>query len=815
MKKRIVITGYGVINALGKGKEAVEKRLFDGEVGLSRKVFSSKSGDIAGTVGAVREALGEDPFFAENGIPFDRCAQFALLAGSECLEHAGFDLSAESPYRCGVAIGTSLGGMLSGQTFHRQWLENGIDSADADLLVAYPLHTIVDIVAKRFGFRGVKTVISTACAASGNIVGYGCDMIRNGKHDVILAGGVDPLSSFSFAGFNALKALDPERCMPYSGSHGINLGEGGAFVLLEDYDHAVKRGATIYAEVLGYGLSADAYHPTAPDLGGGGASRAMQAAIRASGISVEDIDYVNGHGTGTHANDTAERLAFKAVFHDRVPEVALSSIKGAIGHCLGAAGGEECVASVMALNNGMVPPTVNFDPDFDPAPFDLVPNKAEKRDCRVILSNSFAFGGNNCCLSLGKPGFTGSAPEPVDDSVVITGMGCCGVGGVGIAQLWQTFENRTSCIGRVESAECRNHQAGVMPDVEWKKFIPSKFIRRIDEVTKLTMAAGKQALDHSKLRVTRESSNRIGVIYATGTGPLGTIVNIDKMIVEQGIASISLSDFPNSVINAAPGNFCIANMLKGPTSTLSNGVASFLLAFNYASELLHNDTADAIIVVSADECNEPLLIGNDKLDLLSRDDYRPLTPEADGMVLSPGAVAVVLEKESCARARGAKLLARVKGLGVSSDNGKLASVDPNGEALRVCVENAVREAGSPKIDLYLNTAMGVPACDEADANALQALTEAGVLRADTLCSTVSPLLGIASGTDAGYSLLAALHAFEKQEALGLPAGHPALRAGLEGRYARENRKADIHTACVSGMSLGGTFASLVLEQVND
>ena len=281
--------------------------------------------------------------------------------------------------------------MLSGQTFHRQWLENGIDSADADLLVAYPLHTIVDIVAKRFGFRGVKTVISTACAASGNIVGYGCDMIRNGKHDVILAGGVDPLSSFSFAGFNALKALDPERCMPYSGSHGINLGEGGAFVLLEDYDHAVKRGATIYAEVLGYGLSADAYHPTAPDLGGGGASRAMQAAIRASGISVEDIDYVNGHGTGTHANDTAERLAFKAVFHDRVPEVALSSIKGAIGHCLGAAGGEECVASVMALNNGMVPPTVNFDPDFRSAPFDLVPNKAEKRDCRVILSNSFAF----------------------------------------------------------------------------------------------------------------------------------------------------------------------------------------------------------------------------------------------------------------------------------------------------------------------------------------------------------------------------------------------------------------------------------------
>lgn len=807
MSKRVVITGYGVINALGKGKAMVEKRLFDGEVGLSKKIFTSKGGDIAGTVGEVHAELGEDSFFAENALPYDRCAQFALLAASECLEHAGFDLHREEPYRCGVAIGTSLGGMLSGQKFHRQWLEKGIDAAESDLLVMYPLHTIVDVVAKKYGFRGVKTVISTACAASGNIVGYGCDMIRNGKQDVVLAGGVDPLSSFSFAGFNALKALDPERCQPYSGSHGINLGEGGAFVLLEDYDHAVSRGATVYAEVLGYGLSADAYHPTAPDLGGGGPSRAMKAAIASGGLRVEDIAYVNGHGTGTSANDTAERLAFKTVFQERVPEVALSSIKGAIGHCLGAAGGEECVASVMALNNGMVPPTVSFLEDFDPAPFNLVPNKAQELKSDVILSNSFAFGGNNCCLALGKSTVARNAPVPEQTDIVVTGMGCCGVGGISIAQLWQTFDERRRCIGSFASDECKCRQTGQMPAIEWKKMIPSKFLRRIDEVTKLTMAAGKQALDSSKLRVTRENTERIGVIYATGTGPLGTIVSIDKTIVQQGIGAISLSDFPNSVINAAPGNFCIANMLKGPTSTLSNGVVSFLLAFNYAHALLKNDAADAIVVVSADECNEPLIIGNDKVGLLSREHFRPMAADADGMVLSPGAVAVVLEKESAAKARDAKIYAKVKGLNVSSDNAKLASVDPDGDALRYSVRQAMQEAGLTRTDLYLHTAMGIADCDAADAN-----TICKEIAADTLVSTVSPLLGIASGTDAGYSLLAALYAFEKQCGLGLPDGQAAVRKELADRYAYENTAADIRTACISGMSLGGAYACVVLEK---
>lgn len=809
--KRVVVTGYGIINALGKNAQEVEKKIFNGESGLCAKIFPSVDGDYNGTVGEIKNLNEVDPFFKENNVPYDRCAQIAIMAAKECLEHAKIEYSAEDPYRRGVAIGTSLGGMLSGQTFHRQWLFDGLENADENYLYLYPLHAMVDVIAKQHHFKGVKNIISTACAASGNIVGYGSDMIKSGKHDVMLVGGVDPLCVFSFAGFTSLKALDTEPCKPYSVSSGINLGEGGAFLLLEEYHHAKKRGATIYAEILGYGLSADAYHPTAPDLGGGGASRAMNAAIKLSGIQKQDVSYVNGHGTGTTANDKAERSAFKTVFGDKSSDIPLSSIKGAIGHCLGAAGAEECVVSVMALNNGLLPPTVNFKSDVQ-SPINLVPNVAQKHACSVILSNSFAFGGNNCCLALGKESTVRNMPPDKNNKIVITGMGCCGVGGENLEELWNTFSSRNVHICNYESSTSKCNQVGSMPNVDWKKYIPGKVIRRIDEVTKLAMAAGKQALNHGKLTVTRDNTERIGVIYATGTGPLGTIVNIDQSIALNGIGSINLSDFPNSVINAAPGNFCIANMLKGPTSTLSSGTASFLIAFDYATELLHSDMADAVVMIGADECNEALIMGNDKVNLLSRTKFSPFSKAADGMVLSPGAVAVILETEEHAVKRNANIYATVKGYSSTSDNYRLGTVSPNGDELYECVKRAIADSNAETIDLYINAAMGIPDCDNADINAIKKLISDRLLKQDIDCSMVSPMLGIASGTNAGYGLLAALYSFIKQEVIGLPSGLGHLKEEMSGHYSKTNKQKAIKTACISTIALGGLYSSLILEK---
>lgn len=805
--KRVVVTGYGIVNAMGKNKVEVEQNIFGGQSGVGKKVFPSVDRDYEGSVGEIKDLTEVDSFFEENGVPYDRCAQIAIMAAKECLEHSKIDYAEEDPFRRGVAVGTSLGGMLSGQAFHRQWLSEGLDAANKDYLYLYPLHAMVDVLSKKYHFKGVKNIISTACAASGNIVGYGSDMIKSGKHDIMLVGGVDPLCVFSFAGFTSLKALDAEPCKPYSVSSGINLGEGGAFVLLEEYEHAKKRGATIYAEILGYGLSADAYHPTAPDLGGGGASRAMNTAIKLSGIDKEAVSYINGHGTGTTANDKAERSAFKTVFGEKVSDIPLSSIKGAIGHCLGAAGAEECVVSIMALNNGLLPPTVNFKTDID-TPINHVPNTAQKHNCDVILSNSFAFGGNNCCLAIGKESVAREVEELEKQKVVITGMGCCGVGGATIEELFDTFATQESHIQPYSSETSKCNQIGVMPEVDWKKYIPGKVIRRIDEVTKLAMTAGKQALDDSKLTVTRNNTERIGVIYATGTGPLGTIVSIDQSIVEKGIGSISLSDFPNSVINAAPGNFCIANMLKGPTSTLSSGTASYLVALNYALELLNSGMADAIIMVGADECHDAHIMGTDKVGLMSRTKFAPLTEKADGMVLSPGSVALMLETEKHALERNANIIAAIKGYASTSDNYGLADIDPEGTELYECVKRAIEDSKAESLDLYVNAAIGVPNCDSADINALKKLVDEGIFRSDIACSTISPLLGIASGTNSGYSLLSALYSFIHQEVIGVD----GVKADISAHYSAENRKKDINTACISTMGLGGSYSSIVVEK---
>ena len=808
--KRVVVTGYGIVNALGKNKEEVEKNIFSGQSGVSKKSFSSIDHDYQGTVGEVKDLDEVDSFFEENNLPYDRCAQMAIMAARECLEHSKINYDQESPYRRGVAIGTSLGGMLSGQTFHRQWLADGLDQADENYLYLYPLHAMADVISKKYHFKGVKNIISTACAASGNIVGYGSDMIKSGKHDLMLVGGVDPLCVFSFAGFNSLKALDPDPCKPYSTSSGINLGEGGAFVLLEDYEHAKKRNATIYAEILGYGLSADAYHPTAPDLGGGGPSRAMNAALELAGIDKDSVSYVNGHGTGTIANDKAERAAFKTVFADKMEEIPLSSIKGAIGHCLGAAGAEECVVSIMALNNGLLPPTVNFQSDKE-SKINLVPNEAQRQDCDVILSNSFAFGGNNCCLAIGKENVQRHPPKVKEEKIVITGMGCCGVGGETIDELWKTFAERKSYISEYHLEGSHFNQVGTMPEVDWKKYIPPRVIRRIDDVTKLAMTAGKQALNDSKLSITRNNMERVGIIYATGTGPLGTIVKIDKSIVEKGIGSISLSDFPNSVINAAPGNFSIANMLKGPISTLSCGMASFLLAVDYANEILKDGMADAILVISADECNDPLLIGNDKVGLLSKTKFAPLSDQADGMVLSPGATAILLESESHALERKANIIASIKGSATTSDNEQIGSVSKDGQELFECIKKSVEESKVDSIDLYINAAIGVPNCDEADIHALRQAMDSGLFKEDVSCSTISPYLGIPSGSNSGYGLLNALYSMVNQEVVGMP-NDLTLKEDISKYYSETNTKKKIQTACVSTMAFGGAYASLVIEK---
>ena len=287
--ERIVVTGIGVICANGIGRDVFWSNVSQSKSGI-RPATTVDMTDLLTNVAGEVEAFEPERYLSKRELRFmDRCGQMAVVAAREAVEHAQLDMHSENPYRVGVVLGTSLGGMVSGQHFHEQWIKEGIRKTHPRLLQVYTLHHPADLVSIDLGFKGPKSVISNACAAGTNAIGYATDILISGKADVMLTGGVDPLSHLSFSGFNSLSALSPDACAPYSRSKGLNLGEGAAILVLERLSHALERGAPILAEVMGYALSSDSYHQTAPDPGGSGAIRSMSGALEMANISVNEL----------------------------------------------------------------------------------------------------------------------------------------------------------------------------------------------------------------------------------------------------------------------------------------------------------------------------------------------------------------------------------------------------------------------------------------------------------------------------------------------------------------------------------------------
>jgi 3-oxoacyl-[acyl-carrier-protein] synthase II len=296
----------------------------------------------------------------------------------------------------GISIGVGVGGMLDGEMYYESVYKG--KKARPSILISQQPATTADLIAGYWGLTGPRTTIMTACSSSAVALGHALDMIRLGYQDAMIAGGVESLCRLTYSGFNSLRLVDPEPCRPFDLERkGISLGEGAAFIILEDADHAIRRNANIFAEFLGYGLSCDAIHMTAPSYDGEGAFLAISRAIEDAGISPEEIDYINAHGTATPLNDLMETKAIKKVLGNDTG-VPVSSIKAMVGHTLGASGAIEAVATVLSIYNGVIPPTINHSEKDPGCDLDYVANKAREVDINVALSNSFAFGGNNACL---------------------------------------------------------------------------------------------------------------------------------------------------------------------------------------------------------------------------------------------------------------------------------------------------------------------------------------------------------------------------------------------------------------------------------
>ncbi|ADU96583.1 3-oxoacyl-(acyl-carrier-protein) synthase 2 [Thermovibrio ammonificans HB-1] len=408
MARRVVITGLGVVSPVGSNLETFWENITAGKSGIGKITKFDASNYPVQIAAEVKDFNPADYFDKREVRRLDPFIQFAVAAAQQAVDMAGLETSGVDKERVGVVVGSGIGGLTTIEQQLKILWEKGPKRVSPYCVPMEIINMASGMISIRFGYKGPNISVVTACATGTHAIGEAFRTIQYGDADVVVAGGAEScITPLSVAGFAAARALSTRNDEPEKASRpfeknrdGFVMGEGAGIVVLEELEHAKRRGAEILAEVVGYGTSGDAYHMTAPAPEGEGAARAMANAIRDAGISPEDIDYINAHGTSTKFNDLFETMAIKRVFGDYAYKVKISSIKSMIGHLLGAAGGVETVASVMTLQTGVIPPTINYEEPDPECDLDYTPNEAVKADVKYVLKNSFGFGGTNACLVL-------------------------------------------------------------------------------------------------------------------------------------------------------------------------------------------------------------------------------------------------------------------------------------------------------------------------------------------------------------------------------------------------------------------------------
>lgn len=404
VRTRVVVTGMGALSAIGNNVDEFRQGLVEGRDGITRLRGFDPSRHRFELAGELKGYVAEDHFRAEELPHISRGTQLARVAAAEALRNAKIELATEDSTRIGVILGTDLGGMPAAErgyrALHFPYRSGRAGERDpwASLILDSFICSMADQLAHHYALSGTTFVVSTACSAGLHAIGMGADAIRRGEAEVMLVGGVDPLSEMPHAGFGVLRALSNGKIRPFSKDRsGTVLSEAASILVLESAEHARRRGADIVCEISGYGTSTDAYHMTRPDDTGAGPARAMQLALDDAGVGPGQIDYIKAHGTATPTNDVIETRAIKQVFGNATT-VPVSSIKSMIGHSLGASGAIESVAAILALMGGFLPPTINLDVPDPECDLDYVPHHSRRKELQAILANAFGFGGNNASM---------------------------------------------------------------------------------------------------------------------------------------------------------------------------------------------------------------------------------------------------------------------------------------------------------------------------------------------------------------------------------------------------------------------------------
>lgn len=409
-RERVVITGVGMITPLGIGVKKSWEGLIAGRSGIRKITQFDASAFPTKIAGEVEDFNPEEYIESKEIKKMDRFIHFALAAATMAINDSGLKITDKNAQRVGVIVGSGIGGLRAIEHYHIVFLEKGPKRITPFFIPMLIVNLASGQISIKFGAKGPNSAVATACATGSHSIGDAYKIIQRGDADAMIAGGTEAvITPLGIGGFNAMKALSTRNDEPEKASRpfdidrdGFVMGEGSGIVILESLEKAVNRGAKVYAEIVGYGMTADAYHITSPPPNGEGAARCMEMTLKDGGIDPLEVDYINAHGTSTKHGDELETSAIKTVFEKHAYKVAVSSTKSMTGHLLGAAGGVEAIISVLSIYNGIVPPTINLDNPDPECDLDYVPYKSRKMKVNCALTNSFGFGGTNACLLFKK-----------------------------------------------------------------------------------------------------------------------------------------------------------------------------------------------------------------------------------------------------------------------------------------------------------------------------------------------------------------------------------------------------------------------------
>lgn len=411
MERRVAITGIGAITPIGNSVSEYWEALSQGKSGIEKITLFDVSQFSSRIAGEIKDFDPLKYLDKKEARRMDRFTQFAMIASQEAVQDSDLDLSKEDVRKIGVLLGSGIGGLGTIEKEHKILLEKGPRRVSPFLIPMLIIDMAPGLVSIKYGLKGPNSAVVTACASSAHALGNAFNLIQRGDAEVMITGGEEAaITPVGLAGFCSMKALSTRNDDPHKASRpfdkerdGFVIAEGAGIIILESLEHAEARGAKIYAELVGYGMSGDAYHMTAPAPEGEGAAQAMQMALDDAKMKPEEVNYINAHGTSTLLNDKYEALAIKKVFGEYAKKIPVSSTKSMTGHPLGAAGGIELIACLLAIEKGIIPPTMNYEyPDPECGDLDFVPNQARKKEVKVAMSNSFGFGGHNAVLIVKK-----------------------------------------------------------------------------------------------------------------------------------------------------------------------------------------------------------------------------------------------------------------------------------------------------------------------------------------------------------------------------------------------------------------------------